>query len=660
MKKIFWLFVIVLYVSCNEKSEKNQFNKSILETKYTSLSKAEKLQYLDSVTKKVNTLENDSIKTKYLFEIATEYYHLKDNKSSLKVSKAIYKNAVKSNDSSTIGKALYFIGDSYDNFIKDSAYYYYKESEKIFRLTKNEDKLAKVLYYKALLLFYEGNYTESEIETIKALNHLKTINNPDLEYRCYTNQGYNHLKLGELDKALYYFKEAEKVLKKLEDSSEFYLYSVINITDICNVYDEKGEYKKSVEELKKVASKKLKTKFSTIYSAVIGNIAYSIMKTGNYKEAKKYYDEAIQIAKQNNDAQGYMHKIINYGEYFLLNKDTLEAKRHFSEALGLSRRLKSGSEMLKALDYLSQTDRNKVVFYKNEYIRINDSIIKRQRANREKFARIEYETGKIEDQNKVLNNRNLMLLLAIAFIVIVFLIVSSIYYRKAKRKEINLLEQKNVADAELFSLLSDFQDEVSNAGNQVKSRISKELHDGIMNRIYGIRLNLGILNKMDDDESKQKRLSFVKELQKVETEIRSLSHDLNNDSLVNKADFGFLLNTLIDFNNSSSATNFKIIISEKIDWDKYSSIIKINIYRILQELFQNVNKYAQATNCEITIKEENNLLSVLVKDDGIGFDATKTKTGIGLKNIEERAKTTNAILKINSKINEGTTIELIF
>ncbi len=252
------------------------------------------------------------------------------------------------------------------------------------------------------------------------------------------------------------------------------------------------------------------------------------------------------------------------------------------------------------------------------------------------------------------------MLLAIAFIVIVFLIVSSIYYRITKRKEISLLEQKNNADAELFNLLTDFQDEVSNAGNQVKSRISKELHDGIMNQIYGIRLNLGILNKMDDEESKQKRLSFVKELQKVETEIRNLSHDLNNDSLVNKADFNFLLNALIDFNNSSSATDFTIKNSEKIDWDKYSSIIKINIYRILQELFQNVNKYAQAKNCTVTINEINDLLAVIVQDNGIGFDITKFKTGIGLKNIEERAKTTNAVLKINSTINEGTTVELIF
>ncbi len=651
-------------ISCENGNRKSIYNETIVEAKYSLFSNTEKLQYLDSVIKKVNTFEIDSLKTKYLFELAVEYYKLSEIKSSFKIGNTIYRNAIKNNDSLTMGRAMYFMGTCLHNSQKDSAYYYYKESEKFFRLTKNDDRLTNVLYNKADLLFYEGNYTESEIETFKALTNIKTNQNPDLEYRCYAHQGNNHLKLGELDKALFYFEEAEKVLSKLIQekglSDEYYLYKVINITDICNVYDEKGQYDKSVDELEKIATTKLKTKFSKYYSIVIGNIAYSLMKKGNYKEAQKHYNEAIETSKQNHDDQGYLYKIINYGEFCLLTKDHLKAKRYLHEGLKLSKSLKNGDEMLKALNLLSQTDKSNALFYKNEYIRISDSLINKQRANREKFARIEYETGKIEDQNKVLSNRNLILLLTIAVIVIIFLIFSSIYYRKTKRKEINLLEQKNVADNELFNLLTDFQEEVSSARNQVQSRISKELHDGIMNQIYGIRLNLGILNKMDDDESKQKRLAFVRDLQKVETEIRNLSHDLSNDSLLNKADFSFLLNALIDFNNSSFETDFTISISEKMDWDKYSSLIKINIYRVLQELFQNVNKYAHAKNCEVTIKEENNLLTLMVKDDGIGFDIAETKNGIGLKNIEERAKTTNADLKIDSKINEGTTVELIY
>ena len=83
-----------------------------------------------------------------------------------------------------------------------------------------------------------------------------------------------------------------------------------------------------------------------------------------------------------------------------------------------------------------------------------------------------------------------------------------------------LLEQKNIADKELFKLTNDFQIELVNTKQNEQNRISKELHDGIMNQIYGVRLNLGFLNQFDDTESKEKRIVLVKELQKIEIEIK--------------------------------------------------------------------------------------------------------------------------------------------
>ena len=61
----------------------------------------------------------------------------------------------------------------------------------------------------------------------------------------------------------------------------------------------------------------------------------------------------------------------------------------------------------------------------------------------------------------------------------------------------------------------------------------------------------------------------------------------------------------------------------------YSSVVKINIYRILQELLQNVNKYADAKECLVQIYELNNELIIEVKkDDGVGFDVSSLTKGI--------------------------------
>ena len=72
----------------------------------------------------------------------------------------------------------------------------------------------------------------------------------------------------------------------------------------------------------------------------------------------------------------------------------------------------------------------------------------------------------------------------------------------------------------------------------------------------------------------------------------------------------------------------------------------------------NISKHANASTCHVSILLDDDHLVLEIKDDGIGFDLNATKQGIGLQNIQERAKTISAILEINSKPNKGTTIRL--
>ena len=165
------------------------------------------------------------------------------------------------------------------------------------RKINNFDRLAFIHYSKAFLLFYEGNYIESEIEVVKALNYLKKYEKLITKYRCYSLQGSNHLELEEYEKALIYFKEASNVLielqKQKKDIDSFYDYNITNIIDICNVYDEQKNYSKSVIELKKNLKSNQVQDFPNLYHAVIGNLGYSLMKNGKYEEAREYLGNTI-------------------------------------------------------------------------------------------------------------------------------------------------------------------------------------------------------------------------------------------------------------------------------------------------------------------------------------------------------------------------------
>lgn len=634
----------------------------ILPKNFGNYSNIEKNNFLDSIFNQTDNQNNDSIKIKFLFEISNQYFYLKKYNFSIKATKKAFETALKIKDSISMGRSLYYIGDCYLEFQKDSAYYYYKESEKVFHKLKNKDRLAKVHYNKAYLLFYEGNYIESEIEVIKALNYLEDSKNLITKYRCYSLQGSNHLELEEYEKALIYFKEASNVLielqKQKKDIDSFYDYNITNIIDICNVYDEQKNYSKSVIELKKILKSNQVQDFPNLYHAVIGNLGYSLMKNGKYEEAREYFKKAIELTKNNKNTQGYLYKIINYGEYHLLTKDTLKARELFNEALQLSKKLNNGKEILKTLDFLSVANKTNASNYKTEYIRINDSIIKKQRENREKFARIEYETEKVEEANKVLSNKNLSLLLGLTITVVVFLITLIIRNKIARKKELYLVQQKEKANEELSNITKEFQFGLVKAKEQEQDRISKELHDGIVNQIYGIRMMLGSLNANSDEASISQRLFYIKELHKLESEVRDLSHDLNADFSKYVGEFNFLLEQLVQNNNAIGTTHFISEIASEIDWNVYSSVVKINIYRILQELLQNVTKYADAQKCTVTIFEHEKQLVVEVHDDGIGFDVNSLSKGIGLKNIRERAKSIDSEIEIKSIINEGTTIKL--
>ena len=651
-----------IFLSCRDTKETSTIEKDIIPNDFNSYSNFEKKKYLDSIFNKLIFSSDDSSKIKNLFEICNQYYFQEDYISSLKTSKEAFNTASKLKDSLNIGRSLYYIGDCYLNYQKDSAYYYYKESEKIFRKLNNKDKLALVLYNKAYLLFYEGNYVESEIEVIKALNCLKSTEKFITKYRCYSLQGSNHLELGEYNKALEYFNLSASILKQMKkenlDKDAFYDYDITNTIDLCTAYDKKEEYSKSIKLLKEVINKGNFTNYPKLYYSVLGNLAYSLMKNNQYEESRKYFVESIKLANNKNDNLGYLYKIIDFGEYHLLTKDTLKARELFNEALQLSKKLNNGKEILKTLDFLSVADKTNASNYKTEYIRINDSIVKKQRENREKFARIEYETDKVEEENKILSNKNLLLLSGLSLSIAVFSIILIIRYRISRKKELYLIQQKELADEELFNLTKEFQTSLVDAKEAEQKKLSKELHDGIVNQIYGIRMMLGSLNANSDEASISQRLFYIKELHKLESEVRDLSHNLNTDFSKYVGEFNFLLEQLIQSNNTIGKTHFKAEIASEIDWSMYSSVIKINIYRILQELLQNVNKYADAKECLVQIYGLNNEPIIKVKDDGVGFDVNSLSKGLGLKNIKERAKSIDSEIEIKSNPNEGTTIKL--
>jgi signal transduction histidine kinase len=224
-----------------------------------------------------------------------------------------------------------------------------------------------------------------------------------------------------------------------------------------------------------------------------------------------------------------------------------------------------------------------------------------------------------------------------------------------------LLKQQQ-AEEDIFELLKENQIKMNLAKVSEQNRISRELHDGVLNKLYGTRLQLGILNASDEEGIKAKRLIYVDLLQEIEKEIRDISHDLYSDIFNGAFNYSSLLNNLINEQNELKVTHFLIEIDSTLAWENITGLVKITIYRIIQEAIQNVIKYAEAKECRIEITNiDNKELQLTIEDNGVGFDSNKKEnTGIGLKNMNDRAKILSSKLILTSELGTGTKIEVAF
>lgn len=661
--QIYFLFIFCLSLfSCGDKSETEVYP-SITGGIYATLPKGEKMKYLDSLRQSADFTKNDSLTRKFCFDIATEYYYLNEYKKSFKVSKRAFELAKSANDTSDIARAYYYMGDTYEYSRKDSAYYYYLEAEKIYRLINDQNQIARMLFNKAYILFFEGNYIESEIELSKALQLLMRTKEYPLLYSSYTLMGANLEKLDELDDAMKYYVLARNLLPELErNNANFDLqnnYKVVSALNISNIYEEKGEYDKAIEELSKFLTPEVRKNWPGEYSKVLSNLAYSRMKNGELKNVEEMFLEALSISERYSSSSDLLYKLNNLGEYYLLTKDTVQARQHLKRSLQIGEKIRSVDEVKTALKLLQEADVRNSEKYEKRFLFLNDSLTKAQRKNRNTYARIEYETDILADQNKTLASKysNILIISAVLIVFIIFLLV--LRYFTNQRRALEIQRQKQLADKEIFDLLKEQQVKILQTKEEEQNRISRDLHDGILNKIYGVRLQLGLLNKSDEQEAKQKRMLYIDMLQQIEKEIRGLSHDLHVDNIYDEFDYNSLMSNLILSQNEMGSTVFHLHLDYDIDWNDISGLIKITIYRILQESMLNVIKYAEAGLCTVTISQQDEELTVTIQDNGRGFVLNAIASGgIGLKNMRERAKSINAQLKIDSAPGAGTEIQI--
>ena len=117
------------------------------------------------------------------------------------------------------------------------------------------------------------------------------------------------------------------------------------------------------------------------------------------------------------------------------------------------------------------------------------------------------------------------------------------------------------------------QDKVDEARTQEKKRISEELHDGVLGRLFGTRLSLDSINFSDGKEAMMTRANYIGQLKTIEEDIRKISHELNTD-FVSGSGFMDIVSELIENQTQAYGLAYEINFTDEISWIRFRIKLK--------------------------------------------------------------------------------------
>lgn len=531
----------------------------------------------------------------------------------------------------------------------DSAKYYLTRSQGLAEQIKDYPRLAGIYNSWGNLHLQEGDKTEALKKYIYAAKLQDSLlNDPLGEATALANIGNVQYLMGNLNNGLEYIKEAQ-TLAQANDLKNVIAYTsqlVGRIYRKQNKLDEALiEYQKALNVYLQMGQKR--EACETYVSS--GNIHFD--KT-SFQEALNKYKTALNIAKEisNDPLLGMIYAAMSSTLHQL--KRNNEAILYADSAQTIGKKINDQYTVLDSYEILSlifesQKDYQESLSHFRKYSRLKDSL--NEVTNRGQFEELEMKyqnekkTTEIEflKSDKALNEANLSrqralqigTTVALLSVIIISILLVNRYrvINKAKR----LLEIE-----------------------RVRNNIARDLHDDIGSTLSSIN----ILSKVAMVEPGSNTQHYLQRIGDQSTRIMEEMGDIvwsihpGNDAIDK------IITRMREFiNETFEPLDITCQFSEKIEGVfSLDAEKRKNLFLILKETVNNAIKYSQATHIEITLIKIDQSLVLSIKDNGQGFDENKIKAGNGLRNIRERSKEIHGNITINSGLDNGTTLQLIF
>ena len=394
------------------------------------------------------------------------------------------------------------------------------------------------------------------------------------------------------------------------------------------------------------------------------NLCLEYVALGKIDSAVYYYDLSGILLLQVIDQDAHCEHFYNKGQIAFFRKDYKTALNAYRTSLKIAQKIAYQEyiyENYYSIYLCSQQLGNfkEAFIYFKKYSIHKDSLLNRSKIiegtnlkNKYLTQIKENEIDKLNANNKQKSTLNKFLLAAAIGLLLLGLLGYRNFTNKQKLQQAKITELEK--DKQLLAI-----DAMLQGQEEERSRIAKDLHDGLGGMLSGTKLSF-INMKENLLLTPENVVQFDKSISMLDNtiaDLRKVAHNLMPEALVK---FG-LQEAVKDFCNSiNSATAIKIIYQPVGVFQQLNNTAEVFTYRIIQELVNNAVKHANATQIIVQLAANNNKISIAVEDDGKGFDAnalTNSK-GAGMDNIKYRVQYFNGTIDTVTSAGNGTSVNV--
>jgi len=598
---------------------------------------------------------------------------------------------------------LYAIADQYETSEPEKAKHYVRLAGKLSTALHFETGIFKYYRYAAYINAYQSQY-DSVLHYNKIVLELATAKKDTfnigvslfnigeaykfmadyenglqytlegvamLEGRGYTNiesslygglQG-TYLMLKQYDKAIEFGLKAVDMGRKLSDKNPL----ISALTNLANCYSEVNKFSEAKTAYNEAIGTARKIGNKSIEAMCYEGLADLALKEGQIERIRPYSEKALALHTETQNAYGIMASKQALAVSYLHDGEFAIAKQFALEALAITNQenfSEGKTEVLATLSQIAFADHDYSIAYRyaDESKKENEKIFTESVAQKDAHLRVKYETEKKDDQLKLqqatIRQKNTLNYILIGGAT-ALLLISLLSYRNYRAKQ--MLQQQRINDLEKEKQLS-ATEAVLKGEEQERTRMAKDLHDGLGGMLSGIKYGLQTMkgNLIMTPENTQAFERSMDMLDSSIQEMRRVAHNMMPEALVK---FGLdvaLKDYCTDINqNSALHVSYQSFGLADTPLDQ---TMAITVYRIIQELINNTLKHAAAKTAIVQITRTNEQLVITVEDDGKGFDTVilKQSKGIGWANIQHRVEFLKGKLDIISQPEKGTSVHIEF